>query len=165
MFATSPRSTFAGLASEIPHCLNDVHLVLQGHLQIQKTGGDRLRFPYPSFTYNAMEDIRDIAANADPKDPFSVLGLHHWHLDPQHPGHAYCYTITDWADGDGQGNYRIHIARIADHRVVGSFPSFATADATMLQLYQLERSAAQLRPKQSWYLSPTEGMVPSGWPA
>lgn len=101
-----------------------------------------------------MEDIRDIAA----RDPLE-LGLRHWHSDPQHPGFNYCYTTTT-----DDHRLRIHIAKKGEFKVLGSFPSFTVANAAMLQLYELERSAPQSRAKQGWYLSPTEGVMRSGWP-
>ncbi|NEQ46994.1 MAG: hypothetical protein F6K00_27020 [Leptolyngbya sp. SIOISBB] len=78
-----------------------------------------------------MEDIRDIAARTP-----SGQGLRHWHSDPQHPGFNYCY-ITTTTDR----RFRIHIAKKSDFKVLGSFPSFKTANATMLQLYRLEAAA------------------------
>ena len=80
-----------------------------------------------------MTNIRDVAAT----DPRS-LGLRHWHNDPQHPGFAYCFCTT----GTQRHNFRVHIARKSDFKVLGSFPSFTTANATMLKLYLLEAAAA-----------------------
>lgn len=58
--------------------------------------------------------------------------LHHWHSHPGHPGHKYCYVST-------LDPFRIHIAKKADFKVLGSFPSFLTAAATMERLYRLEQ--------------------------
>jgi len=71
-----------------------------------------------------MQDIRDFE-----------LPLHHWHSHPGHPGHAYCYVTT-------LDPFRVHIAKKSDLIVLGSFPSFITAAATMERLHQLEREAS-----------------------
>lgn len=55
--------------------------------------------------------------------------LCHWHEHPGHPGYDYCYTVS-------LSPFRIHIARKSDFKVLGSFPCFVTADATMQKLYQ-----------------------------
>ena len=78
-----------------------------------------------------MEDIRDIAATQPLDQP-----LRHWHSDPQHPGFNYCYATTFDENG-----FRVHIAKKTDFKVLGSFPSFTTANATMTQLYHLEAAA------------------------
>lgn len=67
-----------------------------------------------------MQDIREL------NQP-----LQHWCSHPGHPGYAYCYAVT-------LAPYRIHIAKKTDFKVLGSFPSWETAGATMQKLYQLE---------------------------
>ncbi len=63
--------------------------------------------------------------------------LRNWENSPTSPGWMYCFCTT----GSGQ-KHRIHIAKKTDFKVLGSFPSFTTATATMRQLYQLEAAAA-----------------------
>ena len=78
-----------------------------------------------------MQDIRDLAQH-------EPLGLRHWHNSSSHLGFAYCYCTTG---SPGTSNYRIHIARKIDFAVLGSFPSWRTAKATMRKLYQRQEVA------------------------
>ncbi|MEM6433085.1 MAG: hypothetical protein AAF773_04385 [Cyanobacteria bacterium P01_D01_bin.115] len=76
-----------------------------------------------------MEDIRDLR-NRTP--------LVNCHKNPDHPGHQYCWCSTG---SKRDGDYRIHIAKNTDFKVLGSFPSIETAKATLNQLYLLEAAA------------------------